>query len=94
MRVNYTEDLAIAEQLSSSSPRLEGQVVPGKGKKVAIENFERKKPTEKILNGMIDRMSFWHKWVDGPIAHGRQRRRRRGPRTLVAQGYIPSRKLE
>jgi len=89
MSIDDLEDLAIAEQLSSSSPKLVGQVVPGKGKKFTIENFQRKRPTEEILIGMIDQMDFRNKGVDRPAVPDRRRRRRRGPRTLVAQGYIP-----
>lgn len=94
MSIGDVEDLAIGEQLSSSFPKLKGEVVPGKGKKFTIEDFERKRPTEKILVEMIDQMSFWHRWFDRPVVRDRRRRRRRGPRTLVAQGYIPKKKTD
>ena len=88
MSVDDLRDLAIAEQLSCSSPKLVGQVVPGKGKKFTIENFQRKRRTEKILNEMIDQMDFRNKCVDRSAVRDRRRRRRRGPRTLVAQGCL------
>lgn len=88
MSIDDLEDLAIAEQLSSSSPKLVGQVVPGKGKKFTIENFQRKRRTEEILNEMIDHMDFQNKGVNRPAVCARRRRRRRGPRTLVAQGCL------